>query len=133
MKPENKMKKNIIISMLLLTAVLFSFGEILHFNDEDFYPKTKGKVFIIDFYADWCPPCKAFAPTFEKVASKLNKYNFAKVDVDKAPNVSNDFKIEYIPFIAAVKDGKFIEQYNGDRTEADFTKWCKKMVGDTGK
>ncbi|HOV13510.1 MAG TPA: thioredoxin family protein, partial [Spirochaetota bacterium] len=106
-------------------------GELQFLNDNNFASVTKGKIFIVDFYADWCGPCVAFAPTFEAVAKKMSSTNFAKVNVDNSPKLSAQFNIEFIPYIVAVKEGKVLEQYNGSRTEQDFQSWCSKMTGNS--
>lgn len=82
---------------------------------------------LIDFYADWCGPCRAFAPTFEAVAGDLPEYKFVKVDVDSNPGLARHYQINFIPFIVAVKDGKIVAEYKGVRTKEDFTAWVKKV------
>lgn len=59
---------------------------------------------LIDFYADWCGPCKAFAPTLDKFANEHPEVKVVKVNVDKSPNASNG--IQSIPTLALVKDSK---------------------------
>jgi thiol-disulfide isomerase/thioredoxin len=123
------MRKILTTLLLMLTTIAFADVQVL--DDTNFYEETKGKIYIIDFYADWCGPCVNFAPTFKKVAAKVKNANFAKVDVDVSSKVSNDFSIQYIPFIAAVKDGSFLEEYTGNRSESDFEKWCSSFTDDS--
>lgn len=121
------MKKILIFYFMFLFVSMFCSAELLHLDDSNFTESTQGKLFIIDFYADWCGPCMAFAPAFEAVAAKLPSGNFAKVNVDNAPNISTDFGIQFIPYIVAVKDGKVIEQFEGNRTEEIFSGWCSSV------
>ena len=123
------MKKTLSVIFIFVFS-FFCFAEYKNLNDNNFYQTTKDKIFVVDFYADWCGPCRAFAPTFDKVSDRLPNYNFGKVNTDNSPKLSGDFNIEYIPFIAAVKNGKFLEQYKGSRTESDFYDWCLKIFGD---
>ena len=81
------MKKRILLLLLcaLAPAALFAAeGGIPYtvLNDNNFASETKGKLVFIDFYADWCGPCKQFAPVFEAVAAANPSLNFVKVDTD---------------------------------------------------
>ena len=123
--------KRILLSVMLLTAAsllpLAAEESLIHLNDSNFAKVTGNDIFIVDFYADWCGPCRAFAPTYEEAAEELTEYNFAKVNVDNCPKLSTQFSIEYIPYIVAVKNGTVLEEYAGSRTKADFINWVKKV------
>lgn len=118
-----------LICIFFITTLCYSEVQLL--NDSDFYQETKGKTYIIDFYADWRSSCRNFAPVFERMAKKLKGYNFALLNTENSPIVTSDFNIVSIPFIAAVKDGKLLEQYKGDRSESDFYNWCSNIFGVT--
>lgn len=97
-------------------------------NDDTFDEAVKNKLYFVDFYASWCGPCREFSPNFSVVAEKLEKYNFAKVNVDNARRVSAKYNVTYIPYIVALKDGKVVAQYKGNRTIEDFFEWCKQII-----
>jgi len=63
---------------------------------------------VIDFYADWCPPCKALAPIFEQLAEKYSKYGiaFARVNVDKNSKLADKLSIMAVPTLIFFKKGK---------------------------
>jgi thioredoxin 2 len=62
---------------------------------------------VVDFYADWCGPCKAMAPVFADFARRQSgRALVAKVDTDRSPNVASRFGIRSIPTIAVMRDGK---------------------------
>ncbi|MCX7958551.1 MAG: thioredoxin [Deltaproteobacteria bacterium] len=87
---------------------------IRHLNDTDFESATQNGITIVDFWAEWCMPCKALAPVFEQVAGKYaGKVKFAKVNVDESPNTASKFRIMSIPTLLVFKDGKIIEQITG--------------------
>ena len=69
---------------------------------------------LVDFWADWCGPCKMVAPIVDELAEEFDgKVKFAKVDVDTNPQTSLSFGIRSIPSLLVFKDGKVIDQVVG--------------------
>ena len=69
---------------------------------------------LVDFWADWCMPCKMIAPIVEDLAEEYDgKVSFAKVDVDSNPNIAMKFGIRSIPTLLVFKDGAPIDQVVG--------------------
>jgi thioredoxin 1 len=60
---------------------------------------------LIDFWATWCPPCRSFAPIFERASEKHTDITFAKIDTDAEQMLAAEFDIRSIPTIMAVRDG----------------------------
>jgi thioredoxin 2 len=69
---------------------------------------------LVDFYADWCAPCKVMAPFVDEIAAKyIGRALVAKVDTDRAPQASRPFNIRGIPTTIVFKDGKVVSQKAG--------------------
>jgi thioredoxin 1 len=62
------------------------------------------EIVLIDFWADWCGPCKMFAPTYEKVSEQYPNIVFAKVDTEEHQQLAAQFQIRSIPTLVAFKD-----------------------------
>lgn len=62
---------------------------------------------LVDFFAEWCGPCKAMAPALEQVAKEMEgKVKIVKIDVDQNPGVTQQFRIQAMPTLMIFKDGK---------------------------
>lgn len=67
---------------------------------------NSSKPVLVDFYADWCIPCKQIPPVLKKVKEELGQVKIVKVDVDKNPFIASRYKVNNIPTLMIFKDGK---------------------------
>lgn len=87
---------------------------IKQLSDENFEEGVAAGVVLVDFYADWCGPCRMLAPIIEELAQEMSgKITVAKVDTDKAANVAAKFEVTSIPTIILFKDGALVKKVVG--------------------
>ena len=76
--------------------------------------KGRARPVVIDFWAEWCRPCKLLAPLLEKLAEeKAGGFLLVKVNVDENPDLAQAFQVEGIPAVFAVRDGQIANQFSG--------------------
>ena len=88
----------------------------LEFNDANFQTEVleSDKLTVIDFWAEWCGPCRAIGPVIEELAKEYEgKVKIGKVNVDNNPNVSVNYGITSIPAILFIKGGKIVDKQIG--------------------
>lgn len=85
---------------------------------------------VVDVYADWCSPCKKFGTIFTKVSGESNgKYRFAKLNIDKIGKQGDALKVNSIPAVIFIKNGKEVAREVGFMDEATFKKKLTKHFG----
>lgn len=90
-----------------------------HLEEETFQEGVSSGLVLVDFYADWCGPCRMLTPVLEDVLKELSgKVKIAKIDIDKAQNVASNFQVTSIPTLILFKDGKEVGRLVGLRDQA---------------
>src|SRR3989344_8670572 len=98
--------------------------EVLNTNNFD-AAIAKGTV-IVDFYADWCGPCKIMAPAFERASGKSTTVKFAKLNVDGNQEVAMRYGIMSIPTTIVFKNGNVKDMHTGALNESEILKLVEK-------
>lgn len=89
-------------------------GELKYLNDENFNESIKTGVWLVDFHATWCGPCRMIAPIIEQLALEVgSKAHIAKVDIDQAQEVSQNQQITSVPTLILFKNGEEIKRIVG--------------------
>ena len=94
---------------------------VIKISEENFKKEVleESKTVLVDFYADWCGPCKMLSPIIEEVAKENEDAKFVKINVDEAQELAIEYDIMSIPTIVVIKDGKEVNRTVGlvDKTE----------------
>lgn len=104
---------------------------ILDLTDESFEElvKSSDKPLMVDFWAPWCGPCKAIAPSVEALAGEYgDQMTFAKVNVDDNPLSPSKFGVQAIPTLIFFKDGEVAEQITGMVAKEKLEETLKKLL-----
>lgn len=84
---------------------------------------------VVDFWADWCGPCKTIAPHLEKLEEELgDRVQVAKVNVDENPDTPRRYAVRGIPTLMLFKDGELASQKVGAMTKDQLASWVKENV-----
>ncbi|MFO1117149.1 MAG: thioredoxin [Beijerinckiaceae bacterium] len=84
---------------------------------------------VVDFWAEWCGPCKMIGPSLEEIATEMaGKVKIAKVNVDENPGVAGKLGIRSIPTLMLFKDGKLAAQKVGAAPKGELVKWINSAV-----
>lgn len=98
---------------------------IIHANEENFNALINGEVVLVDFFANWCGPCKMLSPILENMASNRDELKIIKVDVDKCENLARNYGIMSIPTLLLFKNGKLKSSRTGFMSNVEIRNWIE--------
>lgn len=85
-------------------------------------------VVLVDFYADWCGPCKMLGPVIEGLDDKMENVTFYKLNVDNSSDIARRYGVQAIPNLIIFKDGKAVDQITGFVPEAEIVSHLQKVL-----
>ena len=96
--------------------------------------ESSTRLVLVDFWAEWCAPCRMLAPSFEKLAAAYgDEISFAKVNVDELPEVAGQYGIRSIPTLLLLREGQVLEKLVGARPYDDLARVLDRFVSATEK
>jgi len=100
---------------------------IIDLNDSNFdITISSDNPTLVDFWAEWCGPCKSMHPIFERMSNKFPNVKFARVNVDNNQNISMKYAVQSIPTFIMFKSGQIIDKMMGAVGEPGINMICKK-------
>ena len=103
---------------------------VIRLNENNFDTETSSGTTLVDFYADWCMPCKRLSPILESVADTLEgKVKVVKVNVDESPNVAQRFEVRSIPTFVVIRDGNVVNRRTGAKDEKQLLEFVNSSKG----
>ena len=108
-----------------------SLGKVVTITDAEFESSVlqSDKPVILDFWAEWCQPCKMLSPTVEAIAGEYEeKIKVGKLNVDDNPNVATKYGIRGIPTLLFFKGGEVVQQMVGVKSKAEIKKVIDKNL-----
>ena len=100
------------------------------FTDSNFDDETRRGVVLVDFWAEWCGPCRRMAPTVDALASEFDgRATVAKLNVDENPNVPGRYAIRGIPTLLLFKEGRLADTIVGLAAKDDIARMIERHLG----
>lgn len=97
-------------------------------NETDFDQEIeKTNLTIVDFYADWCGPCKMLSPFLDQLSEQYPQFNWTKVDVDESQSLAAKYAISSIPTVIFFKNNKEVARSVGFKQIGEFEKLIKEI------
>ena len=97
--------------------------EVIKLNNENFNKEVKesSKLVLIDFYADWCGPCKMMSPIIDEIANEVDdRVKICKLNVDESQNIAIEYNVMSIPTLIIFKNGVMINNIVGLRQKQEI-------------
>ena len=107
-------------------------ADVLNVTDLTFEAEVlkSDKPVVIDFWAEWCAPCRQIAPIIKELAAEHgDQVKIVKMDIDSSPNTPGQYGVRAIPTILAFKDGQVVQQLQGARPKRDFDEMVAGLLG----
>ena len=95
-------------------------------NESEFVNEVKDGLVLVDFYAEWCGPCKMLSPVLEQINKENKDIKVVKVNIDNSRNIASYYQIQSIPTLVLLKDGEFIRRMIGFNPKKEIEEFIEK-------
>ncbi len=104
-------------------------GKLLDVNKEEFDKALESEkgIILVDFWAQWCGPCRALGPTLKEVSDELEDITILKVNVDENPELSTKYGVRSIPVVFAIKNGEQLDKFVGTKNKEDIISFIEEL------
>ena len=96
--------------------------------DDNFRENAKEGFVVIDFWAEWCSPCRIVSRALENLKNEFH-YKLLRVNVEECPETAGKLKIMTLPTTVMMRNGKEIDRFIGGATQRGLRKWMRKKLG----
>ena len=97
--------------------------------DTEVVKKSFERIVVLDFWAEWCEPCKELTPILERLAVEMNgRWLLVKINVDENPEIAGAFGIRNIPQLLAASNGEMVHQLSGLHPEESIRAWLNQLL-----
>ncbi len=100
---------------------------IVYATKDNFDALIKDGTVLIDFYADWCGPCKMLSPILEQIAKEEPSLKIVKVDVDELQEIASKYEVMAMPTMKLLKGGQVVDQKVGYEDKDTLLTWIKSV------
>ena len=96
---------------------------------QDVIDQSMERPVVVDFWAEWCGPCKQLMPTLEKLANEFaGRFVLVKVNIDENQQIAGAFGVQSIPFVVAMIEGQPVSQFQGVQNEQQIRAWLQELI-----
>ena len=104
---------------------------VIELTSQNFNQEIRNNnLLLVDFWAEWCGPCKSMHPIFTRMAKKYKQIRFARVNVDDAQDIAMKYGVQSIPTFIMFKNAEVVNTMVGAVGEPGIHMICKKFIGD---
>ena len=101
---------------------------VVHLNAENFEAETSKGLVLVDFWAEWCGPCRMLGPIFEELSGEIEQVKFAKLDISENQDLAQKFSVMSIPTLIILKDGKEEDRMMGVVPKEALKDWIESKI-----
>lgn len=101
--------------------------KIKHLTDDSFDAEVASGLVLVDFFAEWCGPCRMLAPVIEELAKEMDDVTFCKLDIDQHSKAAGTHQVTSIPTLLLFKDGKEVDRCVGLKDKDALTAFIAKV------